>query len=267
MQTTLCAFIAALVHLRFVFASFLLRTSLPGQPQSPAWAIGRIWFGLMTLTSSRCSQAEIRHLCPTTVFSWRTSLKEVRALSELSVTTTGVGARGGGWMGFKRNQEWTFKENTVQEPEGEWGSWMGVIREINEPPFNTATLNINIKDGKPEKGNLDRLRDSEQKLHFWDKVLNCLASPSVWCCLYRVWCLSHGCRKLPAPWVFRRKYDPIISPDTVFHTALFFSCPRGSAVNLTQGPKQRMNPDSLLNQVKILLCSKTDCVCLFQPCL
>lgn len=32
--------------------------------------------------------------------------------------------------------------------------------------------------------------------------------PSVWSCLYGLWCLLRGHRKSPAPWAFSRERDP-----------------------------------------------------------
>lgn len=159
-----------------------------------------------------------------------------------------------------------------------------------------------VKDVKPEKVTLIdwviSCRRGTDELRFWDKVLNSLASALSICLVLsiRLWCLSHCCRKLPAPWVFRRKYDPIISPDTVFHP----SRPRGCAASLmlafdkshagtsTEGEPILPNQDKILeNTVRsykpcwltgasrqcdgalmpFLLCKKTDWVWLFHPCL
>lgn len=127
-----------------------------------------------------------------------------------------------------------------------------------------------VKDVKAEKVTLIdwgvSCRRGTDELHFWDKVLNSLASAQSICLVLsiRLWCLSHGCRKLPSPWVFRRKYDPIISPDTVFHP----SRPRGCAASLMlafdksyAGTSTEDEP-ILLNQDKIL--EKT--VRSYEPC-
>lgn len=163
MHTTLCAFIAALVHLRFVFASFLLRTSLPAQPQSPAWAVGRIWFGLMTLTSSRCSQAEIRHpLSHNCLFLTHISERGASLVRAVSYHNRS-GCTRRGLDGVQKKPRVNFQRKHSPRARRRMRELDGSDSGNKLTLLNKATLNINIKDGKPEKGNLDRLRDSVQK--------------------------------------------------------------------------------------------------------
>lgn len=94
------------------------------------------------------------HLRPATVFSRRASPAEARALSELSLTATVVGARGGGVGRASKETEsgLSKKAQSKSEKENEGAGW-----EINGPcePQQDLTLTL-----KPEKGNLDRWRDT-----------------------------------------------------------------------------------------------------------
>lgn len=106
----------------------------------------------MTLTSSRCSRAHTS--VPQPSFLDAHLRAEARALSELSLTATGVGARGGGvGRGSKETESGLSKKaQSKSEKENEGAGW-----EINGPcePQQDLTLTL-----KPEKGNLDRWRDT-----------------------------------------------------------------------------------------------------------
>lgn len=196
--------------------------------------------------------------------------KEMQGLSELWGNAVSQQNRSGcmrrTWSEFKANEVWTLKKNIAEETEVDWGSWMQVSDSENKwASWNREKEERNVcknKEVKPEKVTLKEgvnlCRRGADELQFGRRysIPWTLPSPSVWSCLYRVWYLSHGCRKQPAPWVFRRQRDPFNKPWHCPPPVLSSSkVPSGFAVSLTlafdkaerlimQGPTRRPNPAS-----------------------
>lgn len=134
--------------------------------------------------------------------------KEMQGLSDLWGNAASQQSRSGcmwrTWSGFKGNGMWTLKENTAEDMDGDgegagckWLIQKLKQREERDKEEGHACGNEEVKPEKAltEGANLCRRGADELRFERRCSIPWTLLGPSAWSYIYRVWCLSHGCRK------------------------------------------------------------------------